>query len=241
MKSNEPFPITTLPNHLSLHEAQGLIQGEPVAQFEIGDYKNFVYLILDWRQREAAIIDPQKDLTQPLAALARHGFSLTQILLTHTHHDHVAGVPELMQKFSGISVRVHEHDLHRIRQMESISKAYFNPVQDGEKLSVGAHSIAAIHTPGHSSGECCYLLETQPPYLFTGDTVFIRDCGRTDLPTGSNAEMFSSLQRLKTLAPETIFLPGHHYVPECATTLRLELATSPPFKCGTVEELKALP
>ena len=105
----------------------------------------------------------------------------------------------------------------------------------------------AIHTPGHSAGELCYRLEATDlkgelrTYLFTGDTLFIRDCGRTDLETGSNAQMFESLQRLKKFPPDTVILPGHHYVRECASTLSREMETSPPLRCASIQELEALP
>jgi glyoxylase-like metal-dependent hydrolase (beta-lactamase superfamily II) len=101
-----------------------------------------------------------------------------------------------------------------------------------------------MHTPGHSSGEFCYLLPKQTqvdrPYVFTGDTLFIRDCGRTDLESGNDAEMFASLQILKQLDPDTVILVGHHYAKECASTLGEELKVSPPLKCASVSELSNL-
>jgi hydroxyacylglutathione hydrolase len=222
--------------HLSGFEAQGLALGQPIAQFEIGDYRNFIYLILDWDRREAAIVDPQKDLSLPLRALAEHGFKITHLLLTHTHFDHIAGVPELLRTHPELSAYVHPDDAHRL------SHQRIHLLRDGEIIQIGKTQVRAIHTPGHSAGELCYFLDaTQPPYLLTGDTVFIRDCGRTDLETGSNEQMFESLQRIKTLPPSTVILPGHHYVRECASTLEKEMRESPPFACKSVAELAALP
>jgi glyoxylase-like metal-dependent hydrolase (beta-lactamase superfamily II) len=118
-------------------------------------------------------------------------------------------------------------------------------VDDGEAVAYGGLRFRALHTPGHSAGAITWLLESDggARYLFTGDTVFIRDCGRTDLPTGDTAQMFTSLRRLRALAEEgdAVLRPGHHYAPECASTLARELVTSPPFRCRTVEELAALP
>ena len=231
----------TLPSlrpHLDGNQARGLIEGEPIAQFELGALRNFVYLIVDWQAREAAIVDPQKDLATPLGALNQHGIQLTRILLPHTHHDHVAGVPELARTHPLVPVMVHEMDLHRLH-----TSARIQTISDRETLRIGHIEVQALHTPGHSAGECCYLIaarEGHPPYLFTGDTLFIRDCGRTDQESGSTGEMFASLQRIKTLDHSTVILPGHHYKNECASTMARELAESAPLQCASVAELDAL-
>jgi len=215
-------------------------ENSPIAQFEIGDYKNFVYLILDWAGKKAAIVDPQNDLTLPLSTLTRNGFELTHIFLTHTHFDHIAGVPQLVKTHPHALIVVHRDELHRMDHFV-MGHAEIKSVQDGDLIQVGQLQIKAHHTPGHSSGECSYFLSTTPPYLFTGDTLFIRDCGRTDLPTGSNKEMFQSLQKLRKLDPNSIILPGHHYQEEYHSTLAVELKISPPLQCKTVEELASLP
>ncbi len=217
-----------------------LQESEPVAQFEIGSMQNFVYLILDWKSRCAAIIDPQKDLSLPLGALDRYGFELTHILLTHTHHDHVAGVPELLDLKPNARLAVHRDDAHRLRITPKY-KTRITHLIDGDRVQIGELKIEALHTPGHSAGELCYFLNGTSPVLFSGDTLFIRDCGRTDLPTGSTAQMYESLQKLKTLPGETVLLPGHHYARECFSTLSQEWRESPPLQCRNLEELEALP
>ncbi len=233
-----------IPEHLSSPTATGVQEGEPIAQFEIGSYRNFIYLILDWESKKAAIIDPQADLSPPLESLQKHGFELAAVLLTHTHFDHVAGVPELMTRYPHLPVYVHRADAHRFSKQDALRQSAFQLLEDGAVVRVGTLNVKLIHTPGHSAGECCYYLEptaTMPPYLITGDTIFIRDCGRTDLETGSNAEMFQSLQKIKKLPATAVILPGHHYREECASTLGQELAESPPFQCESVEELANLP
>ena len=228
-----------LPAHLAGQAPRGLVPGQPVAQWELGSWRNFVYLLLCWETKRAALVDPQSDLDTPLGALAEHGFELERVLLTHTHHDHVAGLPELLRRHPGLPVHLHADDLHRLRLRP---EQRVEPVADGAELRVGRLRVLALHTPGHSAGHVCWRLpDLDPPLLLGGDCVFVRDCGRTDLETGDDAAMFASLQRLKRLPVQTVVLPGHHYQPECASTLQGELASSPPLRCASVEELRALP
>ncbi len=235
----------TLPAHLDQAYAQGLFPGHPVAQWELGMHKNFIYLLIDWTSKDCVWLDPQSDLDPVFSAMDAHGLRLAEIWLTHTHHDHVAGLPKLLREFPDLPIRVGQDDAHRLSP-ELKSSPRLRVLHGGETLVLGSLSVQALPTPGHSAGAISYFVPAQqslgscPPILFSGDTVFIRDCGRTDLPTGSDAQMFQTLQRLKFLPPETLLLPGHHYQKECASTLGAEFRQSPPFLCATEEELTAL-
>jgi glyoxylase-like metal-dependent hydrolase (beta-lactamase superfamily II) len=241
----------TLPDHLSKDHATGIQLHQVIGQYEIGNFKNFVYTLLDWNQKKAAIVDPQLEIQPVLESLASHAFILESVLLTHTHHDHIAGVATLIKLFPQLKIYVGEKDVHRlsndIKNFDGLKL-----IKDSTPIFVGDLKIIPFHTPGHSAGEICYFLDQHPthnnlaspmidrPYLLTGDTVFIRDCGRTDFPDGSDDQMFHSLQMIKKFPPETVLLVGHHYAQECATTLDIEIKTSPPFLCQTVDELRAL-
>ncbi len=240
---SHPHPAThpALPDYLSGTEAHGLLsEGQPVAQFQLGDYKNFVYLIIDWFAREAALVDSRKEIEPIAHALSKHGLKLTKLLLTHTHWDHVHGIAEAKALAPGAPIFVHELDRGRLRDSDEQVRL----VSDGETIALGTTEIEVMHTPGHSAGEVSYRLAARdghPPFLFTGDTLFVRECGRTDLPTGNNEEMFRSLSRIKALDPATVILPGHQYAREAASNLSRELVESPPLLCQTEAELAALP
>ncbi len=256
-----------LPHHLAQTRAQGLVQGEPVAQFELGSQRNFIYLLIDWQAREAVLMDCRAEFKTVLDALHTHSLRLTQVWLTHSHHDHVSGLEALIQQRPKLKIYVHPEELQRLPAAWA-QWPQIQHLQDGQELNVGEIKARVLHTPGHSRGECCYHVaatasefrqtrnstrdegitslpispntKLEVGYLFTGDTLFIRDCGRTDFDGGSNEEMFASLQRIKQLPPETVILPGHHYKPECASTLKKEMQESPPLKCTSVAELASL-
>lgn len=226
-----------LPKHLATEEACGLIVGETIAQYELGTLRNFIYLIIDWELKEAAIVDPQKDLSL-LKDLEKHGIRLTRVLLTHSHHDHIAGVSELLALSPDLFVQVHPGDQFRLKKCDP---ARIKPLTDGETFAVGGVPIEVIHSPGHSIGEVCFWVKKDSGYLLTGDTLFIGDCGRTDLETGSDEQLFATFQRLKKLPDSLVMLPGHHYAKMTANLFGAEKTSSPPLLCKTVDELRSLP
>lgn len=210
-----------------------------VTQFELGSARNFVYLVADPHTRRCAIIDPWKDLEPVLETMASQQLTLTHVLLTHSHWDHVGGVESLARNHPSLQVCIHAHDLPGIDGKCTPSQVRL--IHDGDRLEVGALRIEVMHTPGHSPGECSYLLPGTPASVFTGDTLFIEDCGRTDLPGGDNAQMLRSLHRLRSLPPDTVVWPGHHYRPATQSTIARERAHNPALRCESVADLQALP
>lgn len=207
-----------------------------IDQFLIGGFKNFVYLLC--HNGRALVVDPQADLKPWEIQMRQREATLQGVLLTHTHWDHVAGLPAVLEKYPDVKIYVHKADAGRLKK-ECEARLEF--VTENDDIELAGAKVKVLHTPGHSAGECCYLIEGTPPSLLTGDTVFVGEVGRTDLETGSTAELFTTLQRLKTLPQHTVIYPGHDYGVTPTSTIERECRESAAFKCTSIEELDALP
>jgi hydroxyacylglutathione hydrolase len=184
-----------------------------IKQLELGPMQNFVYLIGDPLTRQCVVVDPAWEIDAIVDEAAADDMEITGALVTHTHQDHVGGhlfghdipgVPELLGKVKA-KVYVHKAEREFLRGMSSdVTK-----VEGGDTIQVGRFPLTFIHTPGHTPGSQCFLVDGR---LVSGDTLFIRSCGRTDLPGSDPKEMYTSLtQRLGALPDETVVLPGHNY------------------------------
>ncbi len=160
---------------------------------------NYIYLLHDEQSGETAVVDPA--LAEPvLAVLKQHGWQLTYILNTHHHGDHVGGNLELKRQ-TGCQIIGAKADKHRI---PAIDRA----VVEGDVVNIGTHAAKVIATAGHTSGHIVYYF-AEDNALFCGDTLFVMGCGR--LFEGSAAELWQSLQKLKTLPPKTHVYCAHEY------------------------------
>lgn len=240
---------------MRLKDPIGFKEQFPIAQYQIGEFRNFLYVFMDWSAKEAAIIDLHAGFEAVLEDLNRHSFKILTLLLTHSHWDHIGGLEKFVRQVPDARIAVHSGDVHRLPKAALIRERV-SPVDEGQRIRIGSLQLEVLHTPGHSAGECCYLSRDEIDWpvtpstnstphrgkaLFTGDTLFVRDCGRTDLETGSVPEMFGTLQRLRGLPPETVILPGHWYQPECVSTIGDERSDNVALNCRSVEELAALP
>ncbi|MBI2360249.1 MAG: MBL fold metallo-hydrolase [Deltaproteobacteria bacterium] len=205
-------------------------------QLQIGSMQNFVYLIGSTETRKAAVIDPAWDIETILSHAAADDMEITHALVTHTHPDHVGswlrgarieGVEELLAR-TKTKIVVHRAEAEFLK---SLSPSDMVKAQGGDVIDVGGLSIKLIHTPGHTPGSQCFLLDgplISEPRLIAGDTLFIGSCGRVDFPGGSAEKMYESLtQKLMRLPDETILFPGHNYAAKPQSTMAEQKKTNP--------------
>ncbi|HXH21740.1 MAG TPA: MBL fold metallo-hydrolase [Dehalococcoidia bacterium] len=194
-----------------MSEETGPAKASSVRQMQVGPMANFVYLIGCERTKEAAIVDPAWDARAIAAAAERAGYKITKIFATHSHFDHVNAAAEL-QQLTGASLYANENELPLLQRAASGWKG----TKDNEVVMVGEVPVTCLHTPGHTPGSQCLLVEGR---VITGDTLFVGNIGRCDLPGSSPEALYHSLMRLKALPPETIVLPGHHYGDKPSSTI----------------------
>ena len=172
-------------------------------QLELGPMQNFIYLLGDPKAHEAIVIDASWDIPRILHVLRDDGYQLTGAFATHHHFDHVMGLGKLL-KDAEVPVYVHEADAPHVH----VPQSNVRPLKGGETIQVGAVPVSILHTPGHTPGSQCLLVNGR---LFSGDTLFIKACGRCDLPGGNAAQLYESLSKLRALDDETVLYPGHNY------------------------------
>jgi glyoxylase-like metal-dependent hydrolase (beta-lactamase superfamily II) len=200
-------------------------------QMECGPMQNYVYLIGDPVTRQAAVVDPAWEVERIVQTAAADGYTLTRVLITHTHQDHtggqlfghfIPGVVELLNQVD-IPVYVHKTETHILQNVPASSKV---PTEGGQVLDLGGDvEITLLHTPGHTPGSQCFLVQNR---LVSGDTLFIGACGRVDLPNSSPEEMYDSLtNKLMRLDDATVLYPGHNYARKPISTIGEERQRNP--------------
>ncbi|HAM36993.1 MAG TPA: MBL fold hydrolase [Elusimicrobia bacterium] len=203
-----------------------------VKQLGLGPMKNFAYLVGGAGDGECAVVDPGWDAAEILAVARQEGRRIAAALLTHGHFDHAGGLKDLLRQ-GDIPVFAHPDD----------AKPFFTTIpdlrllRDGEAASVGGIKLLCLHTPGHTPGSQCLLAGDQ---LFTGDTLFVDCCGRTDLEGSDPESMHRSLRRLAALPPQTTVWPGHDYGPRPSAALGDILKMNPFLAAATLDEFLRL-
>ncbi len=194
-----------------------------VRQLKIGNMDNFGYLIADEDERVAAVIDPSFD-AGPMQRLAvEKRLQITLILNTHGHYDHTSDNDRLAKE---TTAKVAAHRLARVRKDIQL--------EGGEVLKVGGLDLEVLHTPGHSPDSCCYIVGKA---LFTGDTLFVGECGRTDLPGSDVEAMYDSLlNKLRGIDDEMTVYPGHDYGDRPYSTIGREKESNYTLKPRTLPE-----
>lgn len=181
---------------------------------------NFCYLIGDRSTGEAVVVDPAYDTAGILEAVAADGMTLTGVLATHYHADHVGGnmmgyqlhgVADLLEQVD-VPVHVQAPEAEFVTKVTGVGDDHLISHASGDIVQVGSFEIELIHTPGHTPGSQCFLVQN---HLVSGDTLFLDGCGRTDLPGGNPEELYRSLtDRLAKVPDDAILYPGHLYSPE---------------------------
>lgn len=202
---------------------------------------NFVYLVGDTQTRECVIVDPAYAVNDLLQIVANDDMKLTGVLATHYHPDHVGGsmmgmsiegVAALLD-LQTVPIHVNANEASWVTRTTGISDNDLVKHSGGDKLCVGDIEITFVHTPGHTPGSQCFLVEQR---LVAGDTLFLEGCGRTDLPGSNPGEMYASLQTLVKMPSDTLVCPGHQYSAMPSSNLGDVVATNHVFKPQTQEQ-----
>lgn len=206
-----------------------------IKQIPVGPFQVLTYIVACPQSCDAVIIDPAGDEDNLLALIETRSLRVKYILNTHGHADHVLGNPKLKNLLK-IPVCMHEADNRFFNDpavREKSSQELWLPppdpvdikLKDGDVLEVGTLNIEVIHTPGHTPGSVCYLVDE---HLFTGDTLFVGAAGRTDLIGGSLNTLIESIEkRLIVLPKQTTVWPGHNYGESPSSTIGREMEENP--------------
>ena len=199
---------------------------------------NFVYLIGDKSTRECMIVDPAYAVEELLSIAENDEMKVVGALATHYHPDHVGGsmmganidgIATLLEK-TDIPIHVQELEAQWIMRTTGVSANHLHQHQPGDTVKVGDIEICLVHTPGHTPGSQCFLVDNR---LIAGDTLFLEGCGRTDLPGSNPDQMFESLQILAALPDQTVVYPGHRYSDPSSRSLAEVRQTNYVFKPKT--------
>lgn len=187
-----------------------------ITRLIIAPFASNCYILNQKDSKEAVIIDPGGDETTIKDILHQKGLVPSAILLTHGHLDHIMAVAALRSSFE-IPTHAHIDEEELLKAAPSQAQMFGLPpvespiidhwFKDGDRLKTGGFEFDVIHTPGHSPGGCCFLIDK---HLFAGDTLFESSIGRSDLPGGNYEQLIKSIKsRLLVLPDELVVYPGH--------------------------------
>ena len=197
-----------------------------VEQFAVGQMANFAYLLGCEETRIAALVDPCFEPEKLVARAEALGYRVGWVINTHGHHDHVNGNGRAVE-LTGAKVAAH-------RKAEFTVDRF---LKHGDTLRVGEITVGVLHTPGHARDAIC--LQTDR-HIFTGDTLFVGECGRTDLPGSDPYAMHRSLFEVLAEVPDSaVVWPGHDYGPRPSSTMGAERRENYVLAARSLEEFVA--
>jgi glyoxylase-like metal-dependent hydrolase (beta-lactamase superfamily II) len=224
-----------------------LLSGRDFAQGDgiAAQMRNFAYLIGDRQTGDCVVVDPAYAAGELVDALEADGLHLSGVLVTHHHPDHVGGsmmgfelkgLAELLERVS-VPVHVNSQEAQFVSRITGIPMSDLTSHEHGDKVSVGAIDIELLHTPGHTPGSQCFLLDGR---LVAGDTLFLEGCGRTDFPGGDSDEIFRSLQKIAQLPGDPTVFPGHWYSLEPSASLSEVKRSNYVYRVANLEQWRTL-
>ena len=198
-----------------------------VHQILVGNMQNFTYVLEDEHTGESIIIDPSWELDKIEQLIQRHDLKIKYIVNTHHHFDHTLGNEGMKQSTGAKIVQ------HKVSELKSDIQ-----VSDGDIIQFGDSKLSVIHTPGHSKDSICLVGDGK---IFSGDTLFVGNCGRVDLPGGSSKELYHSLMDiLYNLEDDLVMYSGHDYGSTPTSTIGHEKKTNFVMQKRTEQEFEEL-
>ena len=176
--------------------------------------QNFSYIVFDEHDKVGVIIDPSWDLEKILEFLEKNKISAKYIINTHTHFDHVLGNDQVAEITKAAIIQHEKSSLKKDRS-----------VREGEIINVGQIELEVLYTPGHSEDSICLIVDKED--IITGDTLFVGNIGRVDLPGSSPDSMYDSLSRIARLEDSLVVYPGHNYGMTPTSTILNERTNNP--------------
>ena len=219
------------------HDGHDFAAGDMIAT----QMRNFAYLIGDRETGDAVVVDPAYAAGELVDTLEADGMRLSGVLVTHHHPDHVGGtmmgftlkgLADLLERES-VPVHVNIHEAKWVSRVTDVALSDLTPHRHGDKVAVGDIEIELLHTPGHTPGSQCFLLDGR---LVAGDTLFLDGCGRTDFPGGNVDDMYRSLQQLANLTGDPTVFPGHWYSEQPSAALEDVKRTNYVYRASNLEQ-----
>jgi hydroxyacylglutathione hydrolase len=185
-----------------------------IAQIAVGSMLNFSYIVYDEKNSIGAIIDPSWDLQKIFVFLETNKITGKYIINTHSHFDHILG-----------NDHIAEITKAEIIQHEKSPQKKDRSIVDHENITIGAVNLEVLYTPGHSEDSICLIVDNES--IITGDTLFVGNCGRVDLPGSNPEKMYDSLSKVANLDDSLVVYPGHNYGPTPTSTILKEKTHNP--------------